>query len=133
MQLCSTLVVCFLMKMSSYELSFRYMEAEALKILHEDYNTDDPDNAEKYVLKDEIQAYEIGSSDEDLCDSDDAGSFSCTDNDSDDGNPSSRQYTPRNDETWKPSVHANSSNLMQVASGVNPGVCYKASNSPYEC
>ena len=77
--------------MSSHELSFRYTEAEALRILQEDSDTDEPDNEEEYVPEDDFQAYESGSSsDEDLSDSDEADSFLCTGNDSDSGSPSSR-------------------------------------------
>ena len=85
--------------MSSHELSFRYTEAEDLRILQENSDTDEPDNEEKYVPEDGFQASESGSSsDEDLSDSDEADSFSCTDNDSDSGSPSSRQYRARNGE-----------------------------------
>ena len=74
-------------------------------------------------------------SDEDLCDSDEAGSFSCSDSDSDDGSLSSTQYTARNRETWSPlllarAVRANPSSLLRVISGFNPSVRYKASTSP---
>ena len=56
--------------MSSHELSFRCTEAEALKILQEDSDTDEPDNEEEYVPEDDFQSYESGSSsDEDLSDS----------------------------------------------------------------
>ena len=103
--------------MSSHELSFRYAEAEALRILQEDSDTDEPDNEEEYVPEDDFQSYESGSSsDEDLSDSDEAGSFSYTNNDSDDRSQSSRQYTSRNGETWSPllrakAVRTNPSNL----------------------
>ena len=106
--------------MSSHELSFRYTEAKALRILQEDSDTEEPDNEKEYVPEDDFQAYLSGSSsDEDLSDSDEAGSFSCTDNDSDGGSPSSRQYTARNGDTWSPllrarAVRANPSNLRQV-------------------
>ena len=77
--------------MSSHELSFRYTEAESLRILREDFDIDEPDNQEEYVPEDDFQAYESGSSsDENLSDFDEADSFSCTDNDSDSGSPSSR-------------------------------------------
>ena len=125
--------------MSSHELSFRYTEAEAIRILQEDSDTDEPDNEEEYVPEDGFQARESGSSsDANSSDSDEADSFSFTDNDSDSGSPSSRQYTAKNGETWSPllrarAVRANPSNLLRVTSGVNPSVRYKASSSPYEC
>ena len=103
--------------MSSHELSFRYTEAEALRILQEDSDTDKPDNEEEYVPEDDFQANESGSSsNENLSDSDEADSFSCTNNDSDGRSPSSGQYTARNGETWNPllrarAVRANPSNL----------------------
>ena len=40
--------------MSSHELSFRCTEAEALKILQEDSDTDEPDNEEEYVPEDDF-------------------------------------------------------------------------------
>ena len=102
--------------MSLHELSFRDTEAEALRIL-QDSDTDEPDNEEEYVPEDDFQANESGSSsDEDLSDSDEAGSFSCTNNNSDGRSPSSRQYTARNGETWSillraRAVRANPSNF----------------------
>ena len=129
----------FQIKISSHELSFRYTEAEFLRILQEDSDTDEPDNEEEYVPEDGFQTYESGSSsDENLSDFDEAVSFSCTDNDSNSGSPSSRQYTARNAETWSPllrarAVRANPLDLLRVPSGVNPSIRYKASSIPYEC
>ena len=120
--------------MLSHELSFRYTEAEAIRILQENSDTDEPDNEEEYVPEDDFQAYESdSSSDEDLSDSDEADSFSCTDNDSDSECPSSRQYTARNCETLSPLLRTSPSNVLRVTSGVNPSVRYKASSSPCEC
>ena len=62
--------------MSLHERSFEYTEAETLRILKEDSGNDEPNNEEEYVPEDDFQAYGSGSlGDEDLNDSDKAGSF----------------------------------------------------------
>ena len=73
--------------MSSHKFSCRYTLGETLKMLHKDFDMNESDEEDK--PKDLTTCRSDLSSDEDLCDPDDAGSLS--DNDTDDESSSSRQ------------------------------------------